>query len=120
VLLPPRIEGRVEDPAERVAALTAELDEARRAIAARTGRAARLLCYPWHAWGPTVRRLAAETGHAGAFCGKVKGTPLTLAGGDLLAIARVGDDYVELLPGRGRRSLLSIVLEKSRRRLAGA
>ena len=86
-------------------------------IAARTGRETRLLCYPWHAWGPTARRLAAEAGYAAAFCGKVKGTPVTLPGGDLLAIARVGDDYVELLPGRGRRSLAAVLAAKWRRRL---
>lgn len=118
-LLPSRIGGRYETPAQREAALTGELAEARAAIAARTGRESRLLCYPWHAWGPTTRRLAAATGHAAAFCGKVKGTPLTLAGGDLMSIARVGDDYVELLPGRGRRSLTSVLAAKWRRRAKG-
>jgi len=119
-LLPARVLGRHESPAQREAALTAELAEARRAIAEKTGRAVRLLCYPWHAWGPTARRLAEATGHAAAFCGKVAGTPITLPGGDRLAIARVGDDYVLLLPGRGRRSLLSVLGAKWRRRLAGA
>ena len=47
----------------------------------------------------------------------MKGTPVTLPGGDLLAIARVGDDYVELLPGRGRRSLAAVLAAKWRRRL---
>jgi peptidoglycan/xylan/chitin deacetylase (PgdA/CDA1 family) len=116
-LLPPRVKGHFETPAQREAAITGELAQARASIAAHTGRETRLLCYPWHAWGPLARRLAAATGYAAAFCGKVKGTPITRPGGDFLAIARVGDDYVELLPGRGRRSLTSVLTAKWRRRM---
>ena len=65
-------------------------------------------------------RLAAEAGYTAAFCGKVEGTPITRAGGERLAIARVGDDYVETLPGRGRRGLATILARKWRRRLGGA
>ena len=53
---------------------------------------------------PTARRLAREAGYRTAFCGKVPGTPITLAGGDPTAIARIGEDYLELLPGRGQAS----------------
>jgi hypothetical protein len=53
--------------------------------------------------------------------GKVPGTPLTLAGGDPMAIARIGEDYVELLPGRGRADLRQILRRKwLRRRRGGA
>ena len=76
-----------------------------RPIEARTGRPVVHLCYPWHVSGPTARRLAREAGYRTAFWGKVPGTPLTLPGGDPQAIARIGEDYVELLPGRGRLPL---------------
>jgi peptidoglycan/xylan/chitin deacetylase (PgdA/CDA1 family) len=120
VLLPAHIDGRVETPAERETALRHELAEARTAIEAHTGRPVRMLCYPWHAWGPITRRLAEETGHAAAVCGKVPGTPITLPGGDPFAVARVGDDYVELLPGRGRRTITSVLGGKWRRRFGGS
>ena len=119
-LLPQRVAGRVESADDRERALRAELAGARGSIEAHTGRPVRLLCYPWHAWGPLSRRLAAETGYAAALCGKVEGTPITRAGGDLLAIARVGDDYVETLPGRGRKGVASILARKWRRRLGGS
>jgi peptidoglycan/xylan/chitin deacetylase (PgdA/CDA1 family) len=118
-LLPSRLSGRLESPADRERALRAELADARTAIEAHTGRPARLLCYPWHAWGPLSRRLAAETGYTAAMCGKVEGTPITRAGGDRLAIARVGDDYVQTLPGRGRLGLARILARKGRRRIGG-
>ncbi len=109
--------GRSETPAEREAAIRRELAESRRQIEERTGRPVTDVCYPWHVSGPLARRLAEETGYRAAFCGKVPGVPITLPGGDLRAIARVGEDYLELLPGVGRSSLASILYRKWRRRL---
>ena len=76
--------------------------DAKRVIEERTNRPVLHLCYPWHAAGPTAHRLARDTGYRTAFMGKVPGTPITLTGGDPMRIARIGEDYVELLPGRGR------------------
>jgi hypothetical protein len=77
------------------------------------------LCYPWHTSGPTARRLAAEAGYRTAFCGKVSGVPVTLPGGDLQQIARLGEDYVELLPGSGRATLAEVLRRKWTRRFGG-
>jgi hypothetical protein len=111
-----RVRGRAESPEERTAAIRHELVESRRLIEERTGRPVVHVCYPWHAAGPTARRLAAEVGYETAFCGKVPGVPLTRPGGDLGAIARLGEDYLELLPGRGRTTLAEILRLKWRRR----
>jgi peptidoglycan/xylan/chitin deacetylase (PgdA/CDA1 family) len=111
--------GRRETPEEREQALTLELAEARRAIEERTGRPVVHLCYPWHAAGATARRLAAEAGYRTAFCGKVHGVPVTLPGGDPQAIARLGEDYVELLPGAGRATLSQVLRQKWTRRFGG-
>ena len=111
--------GRRETPAEREAAIRFELAEARHVLEERTGRPVVHLCYPWHAAGPTARRLAREAGYRTAFCGKVRGVTVTRAGGDLERIARVGEDYVELLPGRGRDRLSAVLARKWSRRLRG-
>jgi hypothetical protein len=65
-------------------------------------------------------RLAAATGYETAFAGKVPGVPITRPGGDLLSVARVGEDYVELLPGRGRATLAEVLRRKWSRRFGGA
>jgi peptidoglycan/xylan/chitin deacetylase (PgdA/CDA1 family) len=114
------VTGRVETPDERARAILLELAESRRLIEARTGRSVVHLCYPWHAEGPTARRLAIEAGYETAFCGKVPGIPITRAGGDPRAIARIGEDYVELLPGRGRSTLAEVLRRKWARRFGGA
>jgi peptidoglycan/xylan/chitin deacetylase (PgdA/CDA1 family) len=111
--------GRVETPQERSRALMRELAEAKRLIEEHTARPVTHLCYPWHAFGPTAERLALEAGYRTAFCGKVGGVPLTRRGDDPRRIARLGEDYVELLPGRGRSTLLNVLRRKWRRRFGG-
>lgn len=115
-----RVRGRLETADERVEAVRSELADSRRLIEERTGRRVRHLCYPWHAAGPTARRLAVETGYETAFCGKVPGTPITRPGGDPRSIARIGEDYVELVPGRGRATLTEVLRLKWTRRFGGA
>lgn len=110
------LRGRVETREEQLAALRRELLESRDLIEQHTGRRVIHLCYPWHAAGPTARSLAREAGYQTAFCGKVRGTPITLPGMDPAAIARIGEDYLELLPGRGRRTLGEVLRDKWRRR----
>lgn len=112
--------GRVEPAEAREQAIRRELEESRRVLEERLGRPAIHLCYPWHVSGPTARRIAREVGYRTAFCGKIRGVPITLPGGDPHAIARVGEDYVELLPGRGRVDLTSILRMKLARRLSPA
>ncbi len=114
------VQGRVETAEEREGAIRRELAESRRLIEARLGRPVVHLCYPWHAAGPTAVRLAAEAGYETAFCGKVPGVPITRPGGDLRSVARVGEDYVELLPGRGRATLAEVLRRKWGRRFGGA
>jgi hypothetical protein len=75
------------------------------------------LCYPWHVSGPTARRLARELGYLTSFCGKVPGVPITLPGGDPHAVARIGEDYLELLPGQGRSDIAEVLRHKWVRRL---
>lgn len=112
------IRGDFETLAEHEAALARELAESKTLIEAHTGRPVEHLCYPWHVSGRLARRLALRLGYRSAFWGKVPGTPITLPGGDPLAIARIGEDYVETLPGDGRRGLLSVLRAKWSRRFS--
>jgi peptidoglycan/xylan/chitin deacetylase (PgdA/CDA1 family) len=114
-----RVSGRTETPEERVEAIRRELALSRRTIEERTGRPVRHVCYPWHAEGPTARRLAREAGYEAAWCGKVPGTPISRRGSDPRAIARIGEDWVELLPGEGRRTLAEVLRRKWARRFGG-
>ena len=54
------------------------------------------------------------------FVERSRGPSCRRAGSDPLAIARIGEDYVELLPGRGRVSLATVLRRKWARRVRGA
>jgi hypothetical protein len=67
----------------------------------------------------TATQVAREVGYVAGFAGKATAAPaISRPGSNLFAIARVGEDYVERLPGAGRRSLLSVLREKLQRRAA--
>lgn len=108
---------RIESESERREAILQDLTLARAALHRECGSAARSLCYPWHVAAPDVPGLAREAGHTVAFSGKaVGGNSISRPGDDLFRIARVGEDYVERLPGDGRRPLASVLKEKLLRR----
>jgi peptidoglycan/xylan/chitin deacetylase (PgdA/CDA1 family) len=113
------LSGRFESTTEREAAISRELRESKAMIEERTGKPVTHLCYPWHVAGPQAQRIARELGYRTAFCGKVRGLPISRPGGDPLQIARLGEDYVGTLPGRGREDLASILQKKWKRRLHG-
>lgn len=113
------VDGRYETEAEVRDAVRFDLAQARRALKERADIEARSVCFPWHEHSPLAQKLAAEVGYVAGFVGKVSGdAPISLPGGDPFLIARIGEDYVERLPGPGRKSLLSVLLNKFRR--AGA
>jgi hypothetical protein len=115
-VVPRAVQGRLETEAERAEAIRRELAGAKAVLEERLGHPVTHLCYPWHVAGPTARRLAREVGYQTAFCGKVPGVRISAPGGDLESIARIGEDWLELLPGRGRRSVLSVFRAKWVRR----
>ncbi len=113
------VRGRRETPEEHERAIRSELLESKRILEERLGRPILHLCYPWHAAGPTARRLARDAGYRCGFGGKVPGVPIARAGADPLSVPRIGEDYLELLPGRGRARLSAILYQKWSRRFGG-
>jgi hypothetical protein len=110
------IDGRFETMAEVREAVRFDLGEARRLIREKAGIDATSLCYPWHVDSPLAREVAAEVGYVAGFAGKASSPPaISRPGSSLLSIARVGEDYVERLPGPGRKSLLSVLRRKMSR-----
>jgi len=110
------VRGRRETPEEHERAIRAELLESKRIIEERMGRPILHVCYPWHAAGRTALRLAREVGYRCGFGGKVPGVPIARPGADPLCVPRIGEDYLELLPGRGRTRLSAILYQKWSRR----
>lgn len=110
-------QGRYETVDELREAMRFDLGEARRLIREKADVEATTVCYPWHVFSEQAKHIAAEVGYRAAFAGKASAPPaISRAGSDVFELARIGEDYVERLPGPGRRSLLSVLREKLRRR----
>lgn len=110
-------EERYETGIEIEDAIRFDLGEARRLIRERAGCEATTVCYPWHVFSEIAMRVAREEGYVVGFAGKASEGPAISGPGSVpFQIARVGEDYVERLPGPGRRTLLSILREKLGRR----
>jgi hypothetical protein len=110
------VEG-IETAEARRLSILHELTEPIETLRRRLGRRATALCYPWHVAARDVPSLVREAGYTLAFGGKsVRGTPVSRPNCDLLRIPRVGEDWVERLPGEGRRSFATVFVEKIQRR----
>jgi hypothetical protein len=83
------------------------------------GSACRHLCYPYTEGSPAAVRLSREVGFLSNFWGIVPGRAGNRRGDDPFHIPRLKGDYLERLPGIGRKSLAAIIGTKIRRRLAG-
>ena len=111
------VDQRFETETEMRDAIRFDLGEARRLIRERAGVDATAVCYPWHVFSDVAKEIAAEVGYVAGFAGKASGgLAISRPGAPAYEIARVGEDYVERLPGPRRRALLSVLKEKLVRR----
>lgn len=109
--------GTVETVEQQRAAILDSLVRSREMLESHLQREVRHLAYPWAMGGMLARALSEQAGYRTNFHGPLDGTPLNRPGTDPFRIARIKDDFIERLPGRGRRSLWSILAEKAVRRL---
>ena len=115
-------EARTETEDERREAIRADLTETRALIERNLpGKTVRHLAYPWGVGSRTAVEISREVGYESNHWGRVGGRLANFVGGDPFETARIGEDFVPLLPGRGRSNLRSVIrkkLEKNLRRLA--
>lgn len=110
--------GRFETPDEQRAAIREGLARARDMLRAQLGQDADHLAYPWSHGGTRSVELSRQVGYRTNFWGPLPQTRLNRPGQDPFFIARLKDDYLMRLPGRGRESLADVFLLKYRRRRA--
>lgn len=83
------------------------------------GKRVRHLCYPFGRGGRLAAEVARECGYETAFWLDVPGKNENLPRGDAYSICRIKHDWILRLPGKGRRSLTTLLGGKIARRLAG-
>jgi hypothetical protein len=107
--------GRFETAAERERSIRGDLLRSKQELESRLpGKTVFAFAFPFNESGPTVERLLAETGFRLAFGGIGDRRPLS---GSLSVLRRTSGDFVRRLPGRGRKSMTRLLIEKTVRRL---
>lgn len=77
------------------------------------------LCYPYTIGSTASARLSREAGYKSNFWGLLPENPINRRGDDPFRITRLKGDFVQRLPGRGRKGLGGIFFDKINRRLSG-
>lgn len=77
------------------------------------------LCYPYTVGSAASVRLSREAGYKTNFWGLLPESPINRRSDDPFRITRLKGDFVFRLPGRGRKGLGGIFLNKIERRLSG-
>lgn len=102
------LKGRVETPAERDAAIAADLTAARETLETRLRiSTVRHLCFPWTIAGTAAERIAAEVGYESAYADTLGALHAVRRGGNPHRLMRLKNKFIFSLPGKGRRFMWS-------------
>jgi len=107
-------QGRFQTPDESGKAMVRELEGSKRLIEEKLpGHRVRHFCYPWWNGCDQALNLSREIGYATNFWGKLPRRAMNRPGDDPFHIVRLRDYYIYRLPGEGRKSLLSLLTDRS-------
>lgn len=97
-----------------------EISAAKRQLEERLpGKTVKHFCYPRAAGSDRANRLLRDTGHESCVWGIRPAASSNRPGCDPFQIGRLKHDFVQCLPGRGRKHFGQIYAEKARRRFRG-
>jgi peptidoglycan/xylan/chitin deacetylase (PgdA/CDA1 family) len=109
--------GKTESTREQLESIEAELVRSKEAIEANLrGKAVRHFAYPWSDDGDLTRELLPRCGYAASYVGLYGQDPVAAGSFDPYRLKRLSGEFLECLPGKGRKSLRRILLEKASRR----
>ncbi|HMP76194.1 MAG TPA: polysaccharide deacetylase family protein [Kiritimatiellia bacterium] len=104
-----KLKGRFETPAERDAAIRADLAAARETLNARLRiSTVRHLCFPWTIAGTAAEAIAAEVGYESACADTLGALHAPVHGGNPYRLMRLKNKFIFTLPGKGRLSGLKM------------
>jgi hypothetical protein len=82
-----------------------------------SGKEIKHLAYPWGIGSELSIELSKKAGYYSNFWGRSGINLKNRCGSDPFRISRIGEDFIFLLPGNGRKSLLNILLKKIKRKM---
>ncbi|MEZ4649689.1 MAG: polysaccharide deacetylase family protein [Candidatus Eisenbacteria bacterium] len=113
-----RVESEPESREQRLGAIRRDLEETKAKIEAEIpGKKVTHLAYPWGIGSRDAMLISRDLGYESNHWGRVAGRVTNFQGGDPFALARIGEDFVPLLRGQGRRTVWDVVRKKLRKNL---
>ena len=106
--------GRFQSAEERYADIYGDLLESKRLIEEKLGKRVSHLCYPWYRGSEMAVRASKAAGYESNHWGVVRSRAINRVNDDPYYVARMIDDYLFLLPGKGRRTLRRVLAERAR------
>ncbi len=100
---------------ERAGEIRRDLVESKQLIERKLDKVVRHLCYPWYSGSDLALQMSKEAGYCSNYWGIVGREAINRVGGNPYRIARITDDYIVCLPGKGRMRLYEALMSKVRR-----
>jgi len=80
------------------------------------GKVVEHMCLPWGVGGPLTTALCQQVGYKTIFTGRANGNTKLTVDSDPYSVYRLGPDFFYCLPGKGRRSVFTVMKDKVLRR----
>jgi hypothetical protein len=106
--------GRLQTEEERYADIYNDLLQSKRMIEEKVGKRVTHLCYPWYRGCDMAIRASREAGYESNHWFLFVRRTVNRVGDDPYHVTRLTDDYFFLLPGKGRKNLRHVLIERFR------
>ena len=106
--------GRMQTDEERYADIYSDLFQSKRMIEEKVGKRVKHLCYPWYRGCDMAIRASREAGYESNHWFLFVRRTVNRVGDDPYHVTRLSDDYFFLLPGKGRKNLRHVLIERFR------
>jgi hypothetical protein len=112
-------EGRFQTDNEKLEEIKADLLNSRLLLEEKLNKKIHHLCYPWYVGSEIAVSASKSAGFKSNYWGFLRYKKINEIGQDPFFITRLSQEYLRLLPGRGRSRLLKILIAKAKSLLLG-
>ena len=100
---------------DRYREIKSDLLQARRKIEEKLRKKVQHLCYPWYVGSEMSVRASKNAGYLANYWGIYNKKAINVIGQSPMYLRRLSEDYIFALPGKGRKNLIAILMEKALR-----
>ncbi len=103
---------KIQSVEERKEDIRKELEKSKEEIEHKLGKDVKHLCYPWYKGNEQSITLSKEIGYESNYWGLIRNRGINVVGDDPFFIKRINEQFIFSLPGKGRKTLYTIVGNK--------